>query len=63
MADELHAGLLQRVLPAWAAASYCVYAAVPSRSHLPRRTRAFIDFLVEQYGGEPADPWLAGTVR
>lgn len=63
VADELHAGVLERVLPAWAAASYRVYAAVPSRSHLPRRTRAFIDFLVAQYGGEARDPWLAGRVR
>ena len=63
VADDLLAGTLQRVLPDWYAASYRVYAAVPSRSHLPRRTRAFIDFLVEQFGGEAADPWLAGKVR
>ncbi|GHC92664.1 LysR family transcriptional regulator [Pseudorhodoferax aquiterrae] len=63
VADDLQAGALQRVLPDWAAASYRVYAAVPSRSHLPRRTRAFIEFLVEHYGGEPSDPWLSGKVR
>jgi len=62
VADDLLAGTLQRVLPAWYAASYRVYAAVPSRSHLPRRVRAFIDFLVEQYGGRPEDPWLAGKL-
>ncbi len=60
VAADLRDGSLQRVLPKWFAASYHVYAAVPSRSHLPRRTRAFIDFLVEQYGGLPEDPWLAG---
>lgn len=60
VADDLRSGALQRVLPDWLAASFRVYAAVPSRSHLPRRTRAFVDFLVEQYGGLPEDPWLAG---
>ncbi|HVR52118.1 MAG TPA: LysR family transcriptional regulator [Pseudorhodoferax sp.] len=60
VADDLRAGTLERVLPDWYAANFRIYAAVPSRSHLPRRTRAFIDFLVAQYGGEPVDPWLAG---
>ena len=60
VAEDLRSGALRRVLPDWLAASFRVYAAVPSRSHLPRRTRAFIDFLVEQYGGRPEDPWLAG---
>lgn len=59
VANDLRNRTLQRVLPEWLAASFRVYAAVPSRSHLPRRTRAFIDFLVEQYGGRPEDPWLA----
>ena len=35
-----------------------VYAATPTRKHMPARTRAFIDFLVETFGGETADPWL-----
>ncbi len=59
VADDLRAGTLKHVLPEWSAARFGVYAAVPSRSHLPRRTRAFIDFLVEQYGGKAEDPWLA----
>lgn len=63
VASDLRAGTLQRVLPEWNAASFRVYAAMPSRSHLPRRTRAFIDFLVEQYGGEAVDPWLSGRLR
>jgi DNA-binding transcriptional LysR family regulator len=60
VADDLRAGRLQRVLPDWYVASFRIYAAVPSRSHMPRRTRAFIEFLVEQYGGQASDPWLSG---
>jgi DNA-binding transcriptional LysR family regulator len=60
--DDLRAGTLQRVLPGWSAESFRVYAAMRSRSHLPRRVRAFVDFLVEQYGGEPRDPWLTGRM-
>lgn len=61
--DDLRTGTLQRVLPGWSAASFRIYAAMPSRSHLPRRVRAFVDFLVEQYGGEPSDPWLNGKMK
>lgn len=61
--DDLRAGTLQRVLPGWSAAGFRIYAAMPSRSHLPRRVRAFVDFLVEQYGGEPRDPWLNGRMK
>lgn len=60
VADELRAGRLVRVLADWSIATYRVYAAMPSRAHLPLRTRACIDFLLEQYGGQAADPWLAG---
>lgn len=63
VAADLQAGTLQRVLPDWSAASFRIYAALPSRTYLPRRTRAFIDFLLEQYGGEAADPWLSGKLR
>jgi DNA-binding transcriptional LysR family regulator len=61
--DDLQAGTLQRVLPGWSAESFRIYAALPSRSHLPRRVRAFVDFLVEQYGGAPSDPWLSGKMK
>ena len=60
--EDLRAGVLQRVLPQWRVGSYRVYAALPSRRHLPLRTRAFVDYLVEQYGGTDEDPWLAGKV-
>jgi DNA-binding transcriptional LysR family regulator len=61
--DDFRAGTLQRVLPGWSAESFRIYAAMRSRSHLPRRVRAFVDFLVEQYGGEPSDPWLTGKMK
>ena len=61
--EDLRLGTLQRVLPGWSAAGYRIYAAVPSRAHLPRRVRAFMDFLVEQYGGAPSDPWLTGRIK
>lgn len=60
--DDLRTGTLKRVLPGWSAASFRIYAAMPSRNHVPRRVRAFVDFLVEQYGGEPSDPWLTGRL-
>ncbi len=31
---------------------------MPTRKHVPARTRAFVDFLVETFGGEDRDPWL-----
>lgn len=52
-------GSLERVLGGWACMSYTLYAAVPSRKFLPSRSRVFIDFLTEKFGGQPTDPWLA----
>ena len=34
---------------------------MPTRKHVPARTRAFIDFLVGVFGGEDRDPWLAAA--
>lgn len=62
VARDLERGTLERVLPDWDIGTYQVYAAMPSRKHLPARTRRFIEFLLEQLGGQPADPWLAGAV-
>ncbi len=56
--DALLENALERVLPQWHLLTMSVYAATPSRKHLPARTLAFIDFLVETFGGEDADPWL-----
>ena len=49
---------LERVLPCWHLLSTTLYAGMPTRKHVPARTRAFVDFLVETFGGEDRDPWL-----
>lgn len=56
--DALLEHALERVLPRWHLFSATLWAAVPTRQHLPARTRAFIDYLVEVFGGEDRDPWL-----
>ncbi|MGH6646050.1 LysR family transcriptional regulator [Aquabacterium sp.] len=52
-------GTLVRVLPQWQLFELGLYAAIPSRRHLPARTRALLDFLVSTFGGHQHDPWLA----
>jgi DNA-binding transcriptional LysR family regulator len=49
---------LERVLPQWHLRSNTLYAGMPTRKHVPARTRAFVDFLVQTFGGEDRDPWL-----
>jgi hypothetical protein len=49
---------LERVMPSWHLLSMTIYAGIPTRKHVPARTRAFIDFLVQAFGGEDRDPWL-----
>ena len=56
--DALMEHALERVLPMWRLFSITIWAAMPSRKHLPARTRVFLDFLVELFGGEDKDPWL-----
>ena len=56
--DALLEGALVRVLPEWTVLTLVLYAALPTRRHVPVRTRAFVDFLVEIFGGEDRDPWL-----
>lgn len=58
-AQALRDGRLVRVLPDWHGGALQLYAALPSRKHVPARTRAFLDFLVETFGGNQEDPWLA----
>lgn len=57
-AAALREGRLERVLPAWRGISLSLHVAMPTRRHVPVRTRAFVDFLVESFGGEERDPWL-----
>jgi DNA-binding transcriptional LysR family regulator len=61
VADALRDGRLTRVLPDWHGGALQLYAAMPTRKYVPTRTRAFIDFLVEAFGGTQKDPWLGPT--
>ena len=58
VADALMEHALERLLPDWRIFTLTLYAGVPTRKHLPARTRAFIDFLVETFGGGALDAWL-----
>ncbi|GLS98297.1 LysR family transcriptional regulator [Piscinibacter gummiphilus] len=58
VAEDLRTGQLEHVLPEWRAATYRLYAAMPTGRHLPLRVRAFVDFLAQRYGGDESDPWL-----
>ncbi|MGS0757466.1 substrate binding domain-containing protein, partial [Roseateles sp. GG27B] len=59
--DALQEHALERVLPEWRLYSLTIWAAIPSRKYLPARTRVFLDFLLEIFGGEDRDPWLAAA--
>tara|TARA_R110000868_G_scaffold97614_2_gene268438 strand:- start:24340 stop:25251 length:912 start_codon:yes stop_codon:yes gene_type:complete len=48
-------GQLQIVLPDYTPPSHAVYALYPENRYLPTRMRAFVDFLVSEFGGTP--PW------
>ncbi|HKX43579.1 MAG TPA: LysR family transcriptional regulator [Burkholderiaceae bacterium] len=56
--DALLEHALERVLPQWHLVNGTLYAGMPTRKHVPARTRAFVDFLVQTFGGEDRDPWL-----
>jgi DNA-binding transcriptional LysR family regulator len=55
--DELAAGRLERVLPGWRLFDITLWACLPSRKHVPASTRALLDFLRQEFGGEDRDPW------
>jgi DNA-binding transcriptional LysR family regulator len=59
--DALLEHALERVLPAWRMFDVTMWAGMPTRRHLPARTRVFIDFLLQIFGGEDRDPWLAAA--
>lgn len=61
IAGALLDGRLERVLPAWRLFDVTLWAGMPTRRHVPARTRAFMDFLLEVFGGEDRDPWLAAA--
>ncbi len=47
-APHLASGALVRVLKPWITGRFTLYAALPSRQFLPRRTQVFLDHLTEQ---------------
>ena len=59
--DALLEHALERVLPHWHLFTVTLYAAMPTRKHVPARTRAFVDFLVQAFGGDDRDPWLSAA--
>ena len=59
--DALLENALERVLPEWHLLTQTIYAAMPTRKYVPARTRAFIDFLLQTFGGDEHDPWLAAA--
>ncbi len=56
--DALMEHALERVLPEWRLFDTSLWVAMPSRKHVPARTRVFIDFLLGVFGGVDHDPWL-----
>lgn len=61
--EALLDGRLVRVLPRWRLFTIQVWVGLPSRKHLPARTRALLDFLVDTFGGADKDPWLQAPRR
>ncbi len=59
--DALLEHALERVLPCWLLSTVTLFAAMPTRKHVPMRTRAFVDFLVATFGADSRDPWLAAA--
>jgi DNA-binding transcriptional LysR family regulator len=59
--DALMEQALERVLPQWHMRTVTLFAAMPTRKHVPMRTRAFVDFLVSTFGQNQRDPWLAAA--
>jgi DNA-binding transcriptional LysR family regulator len=59
--DALVEHALERVLPAWRLFSTTLWVGMPTRRHVPARTRVMLDFLLEIFGGEDRDPWLAAA--
>ena len=59
--DALMEQALERVLPQWHMQTLTLFAAMPTRKHVPMRTRAFVDFLVDTFGRSERDPWLAAA--
>jgi DNA-binding transcriptional LysR family regulator len=59
--DALMEHALERVLPEWRLFDATLWACMPTRKHVPARTRAMLEFLVSVFGGVDHDPWLAAA--
>ncbi len=59
--DALLEQALERVMPQWRLFGTTLWAGMPTRKYVPARTRAFLDFLLEIFGGEDRDPWLVAA--
>ncbi|WP_422011398.1 LysR substrate-binding domain-containing protein [Roseateles sp.] len=59
--DALMEQALERVMPEWRLFGVTLWAGMPTRKYVPARTRAFLDFLLEIFGGEDKDPWLVAA--
>ena len=52
----LRDGRLERVLPDWHLGELSIWACLPTRRHVAASTRAFLDFLIDEFGDAPASP-------
>jgi DNA-binding transcriptional LysR family regulator len=59
--DALLEQALERVMPQWRLFGTTLWAGMPTRKYVPARTRAFLDFLLEIFGGQDEDPWLVAA--
>lgn len=59
--DALLEQALERVMPQWRLFGTTLWAGMPTRKYVPARTRAFLDFLLQIFGGEDKDPWLVAA--
>ncbi len=57
--DAMLESVLERVLPGWQLHRHTIWVCMPTRKHVPTRTRAMLDFLVTTFGGQDRDPWVA----
>ena len=58
VADDLRAGRLRVVLPEFPLATTAISAVMPQRRQVPPRVRAFVEYLMDEFGENP--PWEDG---
>lgn len=51
VAQDLSAGRLERVLPAWSAGDMPIVAMFPARANVPHKTRVFLDAMTSAFSG------------